>query len=230
MALVYTPVELPGTAQFMQTMANQMQERVGSAWDKFRELNLDQQSTAQEQMALQGHAPAMAAWNQGNQFPPSQQQGNDGFNSNVPRSLINTESGGNWGAQNSVDGAGGNGHYGILQFSRARFAEAQAAGAVPSDMSIEAFATNTPAGRQAQINAANWHFSDIDRRIAAQGYDRLVGQNIGGVPITMDGMRSMAHLGGFGGLSKFINSGGRYNPADAFGTSLSKYGKTHASY
>lgn len=151
-----------------------------------------------------------------------------GFGDNVPRSLIGTESGGNWSAQNQETGAGGTkGHYGILQFGNARFSEAQAAGAVPQGMTIEQFGSDTPEGRQAQISASNWHFNDIDRRISGAGYDKMVGQSIGGVPITMDGMRSMAHLGGFGGLSKFINSGGGYNPSDSFGTSLAAYGQTH---
>lgn len=150
-----------------------------------------------------------------------------GFADNVPRSLIGTESGGNWAAQNGEVGAGGKaGHYGILQFGNARLEDAKRAGAIPVNMTPQQFM----ASPDAQVAAANWHFSDIDRRIVAQGYDRYVGQTVGGVPITMDGMRSMAHLGGFGGLSKFISSGGGYNPADSFGTSLAAYGKTHQSY
>lgn len=144
-----------------------------------------------------------------------------GLADNVPRSLIATESGGNWGAKNGL------GYAGLLQFGQARFADAVKAGAVPQGMSFEQYASNTPEGRAAQVSAANWHFADIDARIQKSGFDRLVGQTIGGVPLSMDAMRSMAHLGGFGGLSKFINTGGGYNPSDAFGTSLAAYGKTH---
>ena len=153
-----------------------------------------------------------------------------GFSDNVPRSLIGTESGGNWAAKNNETGAGGqSGHYGILQFGHARFSEAQKAGAIPAGMSIQDFGSDTPQGRAAQVAASNWHFSDIDRRIVANGYDKMIGQNIGGVTMSWDGMRSMAHLGGFGGLSNYIKSNGSYNPADSFGTSLAAYGTTHQS-
>ena len=153
-----------------------------------------------------------------------------GFADNVPRSLIGTESGGRWGARNNEIGSGGaSGHYGILQFGQARYSEAVAAGAVPRGMSIEQFGSDTEAGRQAQISASNWHFSDIDKRIKGAGFDRLIGSTIGGTPVTWDGMRSMAHLGGFGGLARFMNTGGRYNPSDSFGTSLSAYGRTHSA-
>lgn len=146
-----------------------------------------------------------------------------GFASNVPRSLITTESGGNWAADN------GKGYHGILQFGEARYADAVKAGVVPQGMTLQQFGSNTPEGRAAQVAVSNWHFNDIDNQIARAGYDRLIGQNIGGVPITMDALRSMAHLGGFGGLSSFLRSGGSHNPADAFGTSLAAYGRTHSN-
>jgi len=150
-----------------------------------------------------------------------------GFANNVPRSLINTESGGNWGARNNEVGSGGRpGHYGILQFGNARLDDARRAGVIPQNMTPEQFMQS----RDAQVAAANWHFQDIDNRIRRAGYDRYIGQNIGGTPMTWDGMRAMAHLGGFGGLSKFIKSGGRSNPADSFGTSLAAYGRTHSQY
>lgn len=144
-----------------------------------------------------------------------------GLGSNVPRSLITTESSGNWGATNTL------GYRGLLQFGAARFTDAQRAGVVPQGMSFEAWGADTPAGRAAQAQAYNWHFNDIDNKIRAAGYDKLLGQNIGGVPLTMDSMRSMAHLGGFGGLSSFIKSNGSDNRADAYGTSLASYGRTH---
>ena len=60
-----------------------------------------------------------------------------------------------------------------------------------------------------------WHIADIDKAIdklgdAAKGYDR-------------NGLRSIAHLGGQGGMAKFVNSGGEYNPSDELGTSLQDY-------
>jgi len=40
-------------------------------------------------------------------------------------------------------------------------------------------------------------------------------------------MQAIAHLGGKGGLKRFIETGGKYNPADANGTRLSDYGARH---
>ncbi len=162
--------------------------------------------------------------------PGSQEEGYgfaaDGYGNNVPRSLIHSESGGNWMAQNNAMGSGGKaGHYGALQFGHARLEDAKRAGIIPADMTPQQFMANP----QAQVATGNWHFNDIDNRIRQSGYDKYIGQNIGGTIISMDGMRSMAHLGGFGGLSKYISTGGRYNPSDVNGTSLAKYGKQHRS-
>ena len=146
-----------------------------------------------------------------------------GFNENVPLSLIHTESSGRWNAENNVEGANGKkGHYGILQFGHARLSDAIQAGAIPQ-MTPEQFMGNS----KAQIAAANWHFNDIDRRIFKNGLDRYLGQNVGGVNITMDALRAMAHLGGFGGMRSYLRTGGGDNRADAYGTSLRKYGQIH---
>lgn len=156
---------------------------------------------------------------------PSAQMDAAGFADNVPRSLIKTESGGNWFATNNERGHGGrNGHYGILQLGHARLADAKKAGVIPSSMTPEEFIGN----QDAQVAVANWHFSDIDQRIHKRGLDQYYGQTIGGVPITPDSLRAMAHLGGTAGMAKFVQTGGAYNPADSFGTSLAKYGKIHA--
>lgn len=142
-----------------------------------------------------------------------------GLADNVPRSLIQTESSGNWGANN------GKGYVGLLQFGQARLDDAKKAGIIPATMTLDQFGSDSPQGRAAQVAVTNWHFNDIDSRIKANGFDRYIGQTIDGTPITWDGMRAMAHLGGFGGLSQFLHSGGTYNPSDAFGTSLAAYGR-----
>lgn len=66
-----------------------------------------------------------------------------------------------------------------------------------------------------QDEVAQWHLADLDKSIdalgdAAKGYDR-------------DGLRSVAHLGGKGGMKRFVQSGGKHNPADELGTSLQDY-------
>lgn len=121
------------------------------------------------------------------------------------------ESGGNFAARNNMPGAGGTGHFGRLQFSRGRLDEAKRAGVIPASMTPEQFLANP----QAQQAAEQWHVGDIDQHIRAKGYlDR---------GFSLDGLRAVAHLGGKGGMDKFVASGGKYNPADANGTRLSDY-------
>jgi len=60
-----------------------------------------------------------------------------------------------------------------------------------------------------------WHIADIDRvikenNLLEKGYD-------------LDGLRAVAHLGGVTGMVRYAQSGGKYNPADEFGTSLNDY-------
>ena len=144
--------------------------------------------------------------------------------SDVPASLINNESGGNWSAQNDATGAGGlKGHFGRLQFGQARLQEAAAAGAIPAGTTPQEFM----ASPELQKRAEAWHFADIDQSIKANGFDGLVGKTINGVPITVEGMRAVAHLGGKDGLRKFIETEGRYNPPDRNGTRLSDYFARH---
>jgi hypothetical protein len=125
--------------------------------------------------------------------------------------LYPSESGGRFDAQNDVEGAGGKGHFGRVQFSRARLEEAKAAGAIPANMTPEEF-LNSPSAQQA---AELWHIGDIDKHIEAKGYLQR--------GYSLDGLRAVAHLGGKPGLDKFVATGGQYNPADANGTKLSDY-------
>lgn len=65
-----------------------------------------------------------------------------------------------------------------------------------------------------QEEVFQWHMKDIDSKISelkgAEGMSR-------------DGLRAVAHLGGKTGMIKYVQSGGKYNPADDFGTKLSDY-------
>jgi hypothetical protein len=140
-------------------------------------------------------------------------------------SLVANESGGRWDAQNDATGAGGmKGHFGRLQFGHARLQEAAAAGAIPQGTTPQAFM----ASPEIQKSAEGWHFNDIDQSIKQNGFDQLVGKvAIGGVPVTVEGLRAVAHLGGKEGMRKFVESNGAYNPADANGTRLSDYFARH---
>lgn len=66
----------------------------------------------------------------------------------------------------------------------------------------------------AQNAAFGTHINDIDSAIAATPGAQNFDQN---------GLRAVAHLGGVGGMQKFVASGGQFNPHDSNLTSLSNY-------
>lgn len=144
----------------------------------------------------------------------------------LPASLVNTESGGHYSARNSVRGAGGHvGHFGRGQFGVARLNDAKNAGVIPSDMTPDQFLANP----DAQAAVERWHVGDINGFIENNGLSQYEGQSINGVPVTRNGMIAVAHLGGNGGLRRYLETGGQYNPADANGTSLQDYMQTHGA-
>ena len=131
----------------------------------------------------------------------------------APSRLLQRESGGDFGAKNAQ------GYVGRAQFGPARLEEAKQAGVVPAEMDAEGFRMNPDVQKEAEA----WHFGDINNFIDKSGLAAFEGETINGIPVTREGMVNVAHLGGKGGLQKFISSGGRYNPSDANGTSLSDY-------
>lgn len=150
---------------------------------------------------------------------PLPSQSREALVSGVISSLSTTESSGNFMARNNVEGSGGTGHFGRLQFSRGRLDEARAAGVLPEGMTPEQFLRDP----EVQQRVENWHINDIVDRINSTGLSQYLGQEIQGVTITLEGMIAAAHLGGFNGMRRFIESGGQYNPADTYGTSLLDY-------
>jgi len=65
-----------------------------------------------------------------------------------------------------------------------------------------------------QEEVMNWHLKDLDKQISkTSGSDKF----------DRDGLRAVAHLGGVGGMRRFVASGGKHNPADELGTSLRDY-------
>lgn len=83
---------------------------------------------------------------------------------------------------------------------------------------------NLPASQQRAVN--EWHINDLMQAAQATG---AVGKVINGVPVTLGGLVAVAHLGGKGGMQKFIQTNGRYNPSDQLGTSLTDYLAKHSS-
>ena len=139
-----------------------------------------------------------------------------GFNTSLARS----ESGGDYGITNSE------GYGGKYQFGQDRLDDFNRANG--TQFRVSALTAGTPEAGALTEKVQNWHVGDIDNFINQNGLDKYVGQNIGGVTMTQDGLRAMAHLGGVRGMQRFLTSGGRYNPSDSNGTSLLDYAGTHA--
>lgn len=127
--------------------------------------------------------------------------------------LARMESGNDFSAKNAQ------GYVGRMQFGEDRLTDAKRAGIIPADMSSEGFRND----EEAQKATEAWHFGDINNFIDKTGLAAVEGESIKGIPVTRQGLVNVAHLGGKGGLEKFVASGGRYDPADANGTRLSDY-------
>ena len=98
---------------------------------------------------------------------------------------------------------------GSLQFGKARLSDYQKA--TGTRFTQDEFIADTAL----QDAVAAWHIEDVDKAIDAlgnevAGYDR-------------DGLRAVAHLGGVGGMKKYVRTKGEYNPADELRTSLKSY-------
>ena len=100
-------------------------------------------------------------------------------------------------------------YVGALQFGDARLKDYKKA--TGSSFTQDEF----KADNALQDKVAAWHVADIDKTIDGlglntDGFDR-------------DGLRAVAHLGGKGGMKKFVRTKGEYNPSDQLGTSLQDY-------
>ncbi len=68
-----------------------------------------------------------------------------------------------------------------------------------------------PAAQEAANQA---HRANLAREIAARGLARFVGQTIGGVPVTQEAIMAGMHFAGPGGMTRFLETGGVYDPSD----------------
>ena len=98
---------------------------------------------------------------------------------------------------------------GALQFGAARLADYKTASG--KHFTQDEFKADSAL----QDKVAAWHIADIDKAIDALG-DKTSQYN-------RDGLRAVAHLGGKGGMKKYVQLKGSYNPADELGTSLQDY-------
>ena len=140
--------------------------------------------------------------------------------SGIIGSLTGTESSGNSGAFRT--NTNGKSYGGLIQMGDDRLKDyAKATGSRP--ISANQF-KNLPAAQQRAAN--EWHINDLISAAQATG---AVGKVINGTPVTLGGLVAVAHLGGKGGMNKFVQTNGRYNPKDQLGTSLTDYLSKHRS-
>jgi hypothetical protein len=61
-------------------------------------------------------------------------------------------------------------------------------------------------------------------------HEHYEGTIVRGIRVTRSGMIAASHLGGAGSLKKFLDSGGRINKRDSFGTPVSEYLERFSGY
>ena len=135
-------------------------------------------------------------------------------------SLIVTESGGNPGAfRTNKDGKS---FGGLLQMGDARLADWSNATGAPPITAVQ-YASLPPAQQKA---IGKWHIQDL---VVAANASGAIGTTINGVTVTLSGLVAVGHLGGKSGMEEFVRSGGKYNPADELGTTLTDYLSKHGA-
>lgn len=97
---------------------------------------------------------------------------------------------------------------GFGQFGEARLADFKKATGL--DFTQEEFKKDE--GLQRQV--MDWHLREIDKVISKVDPEGSYNR---------DGLRAVAHLGGIGGMKRYVSTSGKYNPEDEFGTSLQDY-------
>jgi len=73
-------------------------------------------------------------------------------------------------------------------------------------------------------------FTRINYRTLKKYIDKYEGTVIDGIIITKSGILAGAHIGGAGGVIKYLKSNGDKNPSDIYGTSIEDYMKQFSGY
>lgn len=137
-------------------------------------------------------------------------------NSSFRDRLVQSESSGN--SEASITIKDGRQFGGLLQLGAARLKD-YANATKTKAMTPEQF-RKLSASEQEKVN--DWHINSLTKAARNTG---AIGKVIKGIPMTEDALVSMAHLGGIGGMQKFIQTNGAYDPSDELGTSLSSYAR-----
>tara|TARA_Y100000590_G_C15362534_1_gene879486 strand:+ start:8 stop:739 length:732 start_codon:yes stop_codon:yes gene_type:complete len=109
------------------------------------------------------------------------------------------------------------GYMGTFQFGNRRLSDFKKAN--KKKFTKKEFLNNS----KLQNEVFNWHVNDINKYINNEKLNSYIGKTIKGILVTRNGLTAVAHLGGKEGMKKFLETGGKYNPKDSNGTSLSDY-------
>ena len=125
--------------------------------------------------------------------------------------LIGTESSGDYRVVNTE------GYMGAYQFGEARLEDYK--NATGEDFDRETFLGDN----KLQDKIYEWHINDIKNFIKQNKLDKYIGTEIKNVPVTLNGLLAVAHLGGREGMKQFVLTSGEYNKEDKYGTTLLDY-------
>lgn len=110
------------------------------------------------------------------------------------------------------------GYIGKYQFGRAALKEVGY-----SDVTTLKFRKDPNIFPEAAQDDAVIKLMKINRSRLAKMIMKWEGKVVNGIVITEAGLLAAAHLAGAGGVKRFLNSNGSYNPSDGYGTALTKY-------
>ena len=97
------------------------------------------------------------------------------------------------------------------------------------DVTLKQFQANPDAFPPDVQRQALRRYMEYHRRLL-QSYNHYIGKRVGGVEITESGLLAACHLGGFHSVKLFLESGGKINRRDLFGTSVRDYIKMFGGY
>ena len=135
---------------------------------------------------------------------------------NITSALIASESSGNPRAEYVADD--GSRYSGALQIGAMRLADANAA--LGTNYSQDDLINDQ--GIQNVVN--EWHMRDLARQVDA--FMEELGDEADNW--SRNSLIAASHIGGVGGMKRYVRSGGEYDPQDALGTSISDYARRFA--
>jgi len=160
---------------------------------------------------------------------PSEPQPQNDYES-FRAALRQSESSGNYQVVNSL------GYMGAYQFGMARLCDFGLTKRKPgtTGWTNDCFEWIPPHTREEFLNSPAMQDDIFKKHVIGlmkyikQNFSQYFNQTVGGIVVTLSGLVAGAHIGGYGGLKKFLEAG--QNPTDAYGGSVAGYIRKFAGY